>query len=148
VPPANDGCDPASASMQFAVVNALADRPDEWCIPKELVDRRTKFSGFLISCAMPAVKWPSDANFSVAICECVRVAQTVCVLLSALDRMRLEAIATYRNQPRKHVGRAHVVLASPDVGPCSRRRQRSMSAARWSGAAAFAEDGPEGLLRD
>ena len=25
----------------------------------------TKFSGFLISCAMPAVSWPSEASFSV-----------------------------------------------------------------------------------
>lgn len=40
------------------------------------------------------------------------MAQTVCVLLSALDRLRLEAIATDRNQPRKHVERARVVLLS------------------------------------
>ncbi len=45
------------------------------------------------------------------------MAQTVCVLLNALDRMRLEAIATDRNQPRKHVERARVVLSSANGRP-------------------------------
>jgi|SoiMethySBSTD1v2_1073268.scaffolds.fasta_scaffold3039969_1 hypothetical protein len=51
------------------------------------------------------------------ICESVRMAQTVCVLLNALDRMRLEATAADRNQPRKHVERARVVLASANGRP-------------------------------
>jgi hypothetical protein len=45
------------------------------------------------------------------------MAQTVSVLLSALDRMGLEAIATDRNLPRKHVERARVVLASANGRP-------------------------------
>ena len=40
------------------------------------------------------------------------MAQTVCVLLSTSDRNRLEAIASDRNQPRKYIERALVVLAS------------------------------------
>ena len=43
--------------------------------------------------------------------------QTVCVLLSASDRKRLEAIASDRNRPGKHVERAQVVLASADCRP-------------------------------
>ena len=40
------------------------------------------------------------------------MAQTVCVVLNAADRSRLEAIASDRNRPRKYVDRARVVLAS------------------------------------
>lgn len=39
------------------------------------------------------------------------MAQTLCVSLSVFDRMRLEAISSDHNLPRKHVG-ARVVLAS------------------------------------
>ena len=38
--------------------------------------------------------------------------QTVCVIVSASDRGRLEAIASDRNRPQKHAERARVVLAS------------------------------------
>ena len=40
------------------------------------------------------------------------MAQTVCVIVSASDRDRLEAIASDRNRPQKHAERARVVLAS------------------------------------
>ena len=40
------------------------------------------------------------------------MAQTVCVILNAWDRKRLEAIASDRRRPRKHAERARVVLAS------------------------------------
>ena len=40
------------------------------------------------------------------------MAQTVCVILSASDRNRLEAITSDRRRQRKHVDRARVVLAS------------------------------------
>ena len=45
------------------------------------------------------------------------MAQTVCVLLSASDRRRLETIAADRNLSRKHVERAQVVLASAGGRP-------------------------------
>jgi transposase len=78
------------------------------------------------------------------------MAQTVCVLLSALDRMRLEAIATDRNRSRKHVERARVVLASANGRPVQQVAievdvSRPMV---WRWQQRFAEDGPEGLLRD
>lgn len=45
------------------------------------------------------------------------MAQTVCVLVSAPDKQRLEAITLDRNRPRKHMERARVVLASVGSGP-------------------------------
>ena len=45
------------------------------------------------------------------------MAQTVCVLVSTLDRQRLETIAADRNRQRKHIERAQVVLASAGGGP-------------------------------
>ena len=43
------------------------------------------------------------------------MAQQVCVGLSTAERELLAAIPADRNRPRKHVERAHVVLASADV---------------------------------
>ena len=42
--------------------------------------------------------------------------QTVCVIVSALDRKRLEAVVSDRNRQRKHTERAEVVLASGTPG--------------------------------
>jgi transposase len=84
------------------------------------------------------------------LCESVRMAQTVCVLLNALDRMRLEAIASDRNQPRKHVERARVVLSSANGRPVQ-QVATEVDVSRpmvWRWQQRFAEDGPEGLLRD
>ena len=78
------------------------------------------------------------------------MAQTVCVLLSALDRLRFEAIATDRNQPRKHVERARVVLLSANGRPVQ-QVATEVDVSRpmvWRWQQRFAEVGPEGLLRD
>ncbi|MEO9189112.1 MAG: helix-turn-helix domain-containing protein, partial [Acetobacteraceae bacterium] len=45
------------------------------------------------------------------------MARTVCVIVSGSDRERLEAIASGRNQLRKRVERARVVLASARGDP-------------------------------
>jgi histidinol dehydrogenase len=45
------------------------------------------------------------------------MAQTVCVIVSASDRKRLETVASDRNGQRKHGERAQVVLASAAGGP-------------------------------
>ena len=78
------------------------------------------------------------------------MAQPVCVLLSASDRQRLAAIVADRNRPRKHVERAQVVLASAE-----RRAVQHTAGALgvsrpmvWRWQQRFAEEGPEGLLRD
>jgi hypothetical protein len=78
------------------------------------------------------------------------MAQTVCVVLSARDRKRLQAIASDRNQPRKYVERARVVLAAG-----SRRAVQQVAIAAkvsrpmvWRWQQRFAEEGPEGLLRE
>src|SRR5436853_246136 len=42
------------------------------------------------------------------------MARSVCLVVSAGDRARLEAIAADRNRPRKHVARARLVLLSAD----------------------------------
>ena len=45
------------------------------------------------------------------------MSQTVCVIVSASGRERLEAIAADRNRPRKQIERVRVVLASADHRP-------------------------------
>ena len=48
----------------------------------------TKFSGFLISCAMPAVSWPSEASFSV----CTKRSCAVCKSLSDFASSRVQSL--------------------------------------------------------
>jgi Helix-turn-helix domain len=78
------------------------------------------------------------------------MAQTVCVLLSAADKKRLEAIASNRNQPGKYGERARVVLASANGRPVQ-QVATEIAVSRpmvlpWQQR--FAEQGPDGLLRD
>ena len=78
------------------------------------------------------------------------MAQTVCVLLSTSDRSRLEAIASDRNQPRKYIERALAVLASVERR-LVRRVATEVAVSRpmvWRWQQRFAEEGPDGLLRD
>ena len=78
------------------------------------------------------------------------MAQTVCVIVSVLDRDRLAAIASDRNRPRKHVERARVVLASA-AGGLVQRVAVQLGLSRpmvWRWQQRFAEQGVDGLLRD
>src|SRR5258708_39183019 len=78
------------------------------------------------------------------------MAQSVCVIVSAVDRERLEAIVADRNQRQKYVERARLVLASADRGPAQWVAQR-VGVSRpmvWRWQQRFAEAGVEGLLRD
>src|SRR5271155_1406057 len=78
------------------------------------------------------------------------MAQSVCVIVSAVDRERLEAIVADRNQRQKYVERARIVLASADRGPAQRIAQ-GIGLSRptvWRWQQRFAEAGVEGLLRD
>ena len=76
--------------------------------------------------------------------------QTVCVLVSTLDRQRLETITTDRNRQRKHMERAQVILASAGGGPVQRiATQVGISRPMvWRWQQRFAEEGVDGLLRD
>ena len=78
------------------------------------------------------------------------MAQTVCVVLNAADRSRLEAIASDRNRRRKYVDRARVVLASVGGQPAQQvAREAEVSRPMvWRWQQRFAEAGPNGLLRD
>ena len=78
------------------------------------------------------------------------MAQTVCVLLSASDRRRLEAIASDRNQPRKHIERVEVVLAAASRRPVQQvATETDVSRPMvWRWQQRFAEEGVDGLLRD
>jgi transposase len=78
------------------------------------------------------------------------MAQTVCVLLSAFDKQRLEAIASDRNRSRKHVERALVVLASAGGRPAQLVAAETVVSRPmvWRWQQRFAEQGPDGLLRD
>ena len=78
------------------------------------------------------------------------MAQTACVIVSASDRQRLEAIAADRNQLQKHAERARIVLASTECDPVQRVAAR-LGVSRpmvWRWQQRFAESGIDGLLRD
>src|SRR6202047_1843372 len=62
------------------------------------------------------------------------MAQTVCVIVSAVDRERLEAIVVDRNQRQKYVERARIVLASADRDRRSGLLKASASAGQPCGA--------------
>ena len=78
------------------------------------------------------------------------MAQTVCVIVSASDRARLEAIAADRNRPRKQIERVRVVLASADHRPVQ-HVAGEVGVSRpmvWRWQQRFAEEGVDGLLHD
>ena len=78
------------------------------------------------------------------------MAQTVCVIVGAVEREQLAAIAADRNRPRKHIERARIVLASADRHSAQRVAQ-DIGVSRptvWRWQQRFAESGVEGLLRD
>jgi len=78
------------------------------------------------------------------------MAQSVCLVVSAGDRARLEASVADRNRPRKHVARARLVLLSadrPDVAAMGRQAGVSRPAV-WRWQRRYAEAGVDGLLRD
>jgi hypothetical protein len=83
-------------------------------------------------------------------CHAERMAQTMCPLVSAEDRGRLEAIVADRNRAQKHVARARIILGSADrlnvaeVAKCARIGRPAV----WRWQQRFAEAGVEGLLRD
>jgi transposase len=79
------------------------------------------------------------------------MAQTVCILLTASDRQRLEAIVADRNRQRKHIERARVVLASAEPGRPVQQVADEVGVSRpmvWRWQQRFAEAGADGLLRD
>jgi transposase len=79
------------------------------------------------------------------------MAQTVCILLSASDRLRLEAVVADRNRPQKHVERARVILASAEPGRPVQRIANQLGVSRpmvWRWQQRFAAAGVDGLLRD
>ena len=78
------------------------------------------------------------------------MAQTVCVLPSAVDIERLKRTIGDRNYRLKHVQRAKIVLLSVDRLPVSEvaRRAGVSRPAVWCWQRRFAEEGVDGLLRD
>src|SRR5215208_5003015 len=78
------------------------------------------------------------------------MAQSVCLVVSAGDRARLEAIVADRNRPQKQVARARVVLLSADrLDVATVARQAGISRpAVWRWQQRYAEMGVDGLLRD
>ena len=83
-------------------------------------------------------------------CDAGPMAQTVCVIVSAVDRERLQAIAGDRNRLRKHVDRARIVLASAEREPAQRVAAHPAVSRPtvWRWQQRYAEAGVEGLLRD
>lgn len=87
---------------------------------------------------------------AVEVCESGRMAQTACVIVSADDRARLEAIVVDRNRALKHVQRARIVLVSAERASVLEvaRRTGASRPAVWRWQARYGEEGVEGLLRD
>jgi transposase len=78
------------------------------------------------------------------------MSQTVCVIVSASGRERLEAIAADRNRPRKQIERVRVVLASADHRPVQHVAEE-VGVSRpmvWRWQQRSAEEGVHGLLHD
>jgi transposase len=78
------------------------------------------------------------------------MAQTICPVISAEDRARLEAIVADRNRAQKHVARARIILGSAarlSVAAVARRAGVGRPAV-WRWQRRFAEAGVDGLLRE
>jgi transposase len=78
------------------------------------------------------------------------MAQTISVIPNDEDRKRLEAIASDRSRPLKHVQRAKIVLHSAERLPVLEvaRRAGVSRPAVWRWQQRYAEEGVDGLLRD
>ena len=78
------------------------------------------------------------------------MAQTVCVILNASDKVQLADIAANRSRPLKHVLRARIVLLSAErLNVQDVARQAGVSRpAVWRWQQRFGEEGVDGLLRD
>src|ERR1041385_1385749 len=78
------------------------------------------------------------------------MAQTVSVIVTAEERVRLAAIVGDRSRPLKHVQRARIVLHSADRLPVLEvaRRATVSRPAVWRWQRRYAEEGMDGLLRD
>src|ERR1700712_1280159 len=78
------------------------------------------------------------------------MAQTVCIILDATERTRLNAIVGDGSRPLKHVQRARIVLLSAErLSVQEVARQAGVSRpAVWRWQQRYGEEGSEGLLRD
>ena len=78
------------------------------------------------------------------------MAQDVCVLVNADDRVRLGAISGDRSRPHKHVLRARIILHSAGRLPVQEvaRRAGVSRPSVWRWRRRFAELGADGLLRE
>jgi transposase len=89
-------------------------------------------------------------HIGMRLCYGLGMAQTLCPIVSADDRARLESVVADRNRPQKHVARARIVLLSArrlDVAAVARQAGISRPAV-WRWQQRFAEAGVDGLLRD
>ena len=83
-------------------------------------------------------------------CDNTGMSQDVCPIVSAEDRVRLEAVIADHNQAQKHVARARIILHSSDrlnVAEIARLSGVSRPVV-WRWQRRFADAGVDGLLRD
>ena len=83
-------------------------------------------------------------------CDNIDMSQDVCPIVSAEDRVRLEAVIADHNQAQKHVARARIILHSSDrlnVAEIARLSGVSRPVV-WRWQRRFADAGVDGLLRD
>ena len=78
------------------------------------------------------------------------MAQTVSIIITFEDRLRLAAVIEDRNSPQKHVQRARIVLLSADRLPVLEvaRQIGGSRPAVWRWQLRYAEQGVDGILRD
>ena len=119
-----------------------AVRPNDSLSRHERCVYRSRHNGREFKCSEPFSRFTTvcwRANLA-------GMAQTVCVIVSPLDRQMLEAIVADRNRPQKHVERARVVLASAERDPVQRVAAR-LGVSRpmvWRWQQRFAEEGVDG----
>ena len=75
-------------------------------------------------------------------CDTIRLSQLYCPLVSAEERVRLEAIIATRNRPQKHVTRARIIRHSDQLNVAEIGRLSGVSRALvWRRQRRYAETG-------
>jgi hypothetical protein len=116
-----------------SVICAVPERPRSACWPSRAFGQA---GGLVSRAATTSALTPQAIHRREWTCDAGRMAQTVCPLVPAEDRARLEAIIADRNRAQKHVGAGsdHPGLGrSPD-----RRRGRQACPRRPAGGLALA----------
>ena len=143
--------EPALEGQGFPRVFAFLLMPDQG----RQLNRQSRPRWSLLASKTEAYRSPElrrihRMHVGVAICDTIVMSQAVCPLVSAEDRVRLEAIIADRKRTQKHVARAVIILHSSDrlnVAEIAKHSCVSRPAV-WRWQRRFVEAGVNGLLRE